>query len=185
MAQPAPPADILERPRPGSAWGQDGRACPVSSLRQEAWLFGRNRRNKTDSMEDPVPYTLIVDDEPAVLRFLESVLARAGWSTDTAKDGVEAVLKVMRGKYDAVLMDIRMPRLNGTDALRIIREFEPDLPVVMFTGHASEAERYEVVRCGASRCLLKPVKIDSLIESLRVALLNLSNLDVSRDYGKW
>jgi len=144
-----------------------------------------NRCNTTDFTEDPVPHTLIVDDEPAVLSFLQSVLARAGWRTDTAKDGVEAVLKVMRGKYDAVLMDIRMPRLDGTDALRIIREFEPDLPVVMFTGHASEAERYEVVRCGASRCLLKPVKIDTLIEALRVALLNLSNLDVSRDYGQW
>jgi len=132
-----------------------------------------------------VPRTLIVDDDPAVLEFLKRVLDRAGWDTDTASDGVEAVLKVMRGKYDAVLMDIRMPRLDGTDALRIIREFDPNLPVVMFTGHATEAERYEAVRCGAASCLLKPVKIDTLIESLRAALLNLSNLDVAHDYGRW
>lgn len=130
-----------------------------------------------------MPYTLIVDDEPEVLRFLETVLTRAGWRTDTARDGVEAVLKVMRGRYDAVLMDIRMPKLDGTDALRIIREFEPDLPVVMFTGHASAAQRYEAVRHGASSCLLKPVKADVLVESLKAALLNLSNLDVSHDRG--
>jgi len=127
-----------------------------------------------------VPCTLIVDDEPQVLKFLQTVLTRAGWLTDTAKDGVEAVLKVMRREYDAVLMDIRMPKLNGTDALRIIREFKPDLPVVMFTGHATEAQRYEAVRGGASDCLLKPVRADVLMGSLEAALLNLSNLDVSR-----
>jgi len=127
-----------------------------------------------------VLHTLVVDDDPEVLRFLVTVLGRAGWRTDTAKDGVEAVLKVMRGNYDAVLMDMRMPRLNGTDALRIMREFQPNLPVVMFTGHASEAERYEAVRVGASSCLLKPVRADILQESLRVALLNLSSLDTAQ-----
>jgi len=131
-----------------------------------------------------VPRILIVDDDPAVLKFLETVLARAGWRTDAASDGVDAVLKVMRSHYDAILMDIRMPRLDGTDALRIIREFKPDLPVVMFTGHATEAERYEAVRRGASTCLLKPVKINVLLQSLKAALLNLSNLDVAHEYGE-
>ncbi|MCI0519175.1 MAG: response regulator [Chloroflexi bacterium] len=109
---------------------------------------------------------LIVDDEPDVLEFLAGDLELASYKTDKASDGVEAVLKVLNGGYDAVLMDIRMPKLDGIGALRIIRRINAKLPVIMFTGQAGEGDMAETSRLGAFTCLLKPVSVAKLLETL-------------------
>jgi CheY-like chemotaxis protein len=64
-------------------------------------------------------------------------LQEAGFIAGTAADGVKAVLQVIGGGWDAVLMDIRMPKLDGINALKIIRRIAPHLPVIMFTGQAA------------------------------------------------
>jgi len=113
---------------------------------------------------------LIVDDEPDVVEFLSDELQLAGWQTGKARDGVEAVLKVLDGKWDAMLLDIRMPNLDGINALKIIRRIAPDLPVVMFTGQAGKGDMYESVRLGAYTCLLKPIDMDKLLDTLGACL---------------
>jgi len=123
---------------------------------------------------------LVVDDHPEVVQLLESLLGKARYDTDSAADGVEAVLKVVEGDFDAVLMDVKMPRLDGIDALKIIRAIKPELPVIMFTGGPTKTEVEEAKRSGASDFLVKPVAPQDLVESLRVALLNLSNLNLRR-----
>jgi CheY-like chemotaxis protein len=62
------------------------------------------------------------------------------------------VLKVLNGGWNALVMDIRMPRLDGISALKIIRRLEPDLPVLMFTGQAGKGEMSESVALGAFAC---------------------------------
>ena len=93
-----------------------------------------------------------------------------GFATGDAYNGVEAVLKVLDDKPDAVLMDIRMPKLDGLGALRIIRRIAPEVPVVMFTGQAGQGDMLESTRLGAFSCLSKPLAIEKVINTLRQAM---------------
>lgn len=79
-------------------------------------------------------------------------------------------MRVLDGGFDALLMDIRMPRLDGLNALRIIRRVAPQLAVVMFTGQAGQGDMLESTRLGAATCLLKPIPIDKLESVLRHAV---------------
>ena len=124
---------------------------------------------------------LVVDDDLEVVKLLQAILSRARYETDSALDGVEAVLKVIKGSFDAVLMDVKMPRLDGIDALKIMRALRPGLPVIMFTGGPTQVEIDESERLGASGFLVKPVSSGELVDSLRVALLNLAGLGLPRD----
>lgn len=113
---------------------------------------------------------LVVDDEPDLRRYLADELTDEGHRVDTAADGVEAVLRAIDGGLDAVLMDIRMPRLDGLNTLRILRRLAPNLPVIMFTGQAGQGDMLETTRLGAVTCLLKPVNIERLKEILQQAV---------------
>ncbi|HPH96537.1 MAG TPA: response regulator [Anaerolineaceae bacterium] len=112
---------------------------------------------------------LIVDDEPDVVEYLSARLSSKGFQTGGAADGVEAVIQVLRESWDVVLMDIRMPNLDGINALRIIRAARPNLPVVTFTGQAGQGDMAESVRLGAYTCLLKPVSMDKLLDTIKQA----------------
>lgn len=116
-----------------------------------------------------MPRILIVDDEPDMLTFLSDELQAFGWQTGTAPNGVEAVLSVLNGGWDVVLMDIRMPKLDGINALRIIRRVAPNLPVVMLTGQAGQGDMYESTRLGAFTCLLKPIQSEKLKAAIEQA----------------
>ncbi len=113
---------------------------------------------------------LIVDDETDLAQYLADELQFAGFASDTAANGVEAVLRVLDGGWEAVVMDIRMPKLDGINALRIIRRVAPRLPVVMFTGQAGQGDMLEATRLGAFTCLLKPIATDKLLNTLEQAL---------------
>lgn len=113
---------------------------------------------------------LIVDDERDLVEFISQELQDAGWESGGAYDGVDAVLKVFEGGWDAVLMDIRMPHLDGINALRIMKRIDPKLPVLMFTGQAGHGDMARSTRLGAFTCLLKPVATEKLLDKLRQAL---------------
>lgn len=110
---------------------------------------------------------LIVDDEPDVAEFFADELEFAGYQTDQAGNGVEAVMKFVDGGWGAVLMDIRMPKLDGVNALRIMKRLNPAVPVILFTGQAGRGDMYEATRLGAYSCLLKPVAPEKLISLLQ------------------
>lgn len=113
---------------------------------------------------------LIVDDERDLVEYLADELGLAGFQTGSAFNGVEAVLKILDGGWDVLLMDIRMPKLDGVNALRIIRRIAPGLIVIMFTGQAGQGDMSEASSLGAFTCLLKPVSIDQLLNVLQQAL---------------
>ena len=100
---------------------------------------------------------LIVDDEPDIVQVIADELSEAGYGVSRAGDGVEAVLKFIAQRPDFVLMDIRMPRLNGVDALRIMKAVDGRVPVATFTGQAGVGEMSESNRLGALTCLAKPL----------------------------
>ena len=106
---------------------------------------------------------LIVDDEEDIVEQLAYHFQKLDNKIVEAYDGVEAVLSVIRDReIDLVLMDIRMPRLDGIEALRIIKELKPDLPVIMFTGQAGKGDMALSVQLGAFTCMTKPVQMDKL-----------------------
>jgi len=113
---------------------------------------------------------LVVDDERDVADFFADELEFAGYKTGKAADGVEAVLKFLDGGWDAVLMDIRMPKLDGVNALRIMKRIDSTVPVILFTGQAGQGDMYEATRLGAYTCLLKPVLPEKLIYLLDQSL---------------
>jgi two-component system response regulator CpxR len=116
---------------------------------------------------------LVVDDEPDVAEYLAETLELNDWQTGIAYNGVDGVLKVLDGGWNAVVMDVRMPKLDGINALKIMKRVAPDLPVVIFTGQAGQGDMFEATQSGAFTCLMKPVSIEKLLSVLEQALANL------------
>ena len=109
---------------------------------------------------------LIVDDERDVGAFLSSELRSRGHEVDQASNGVEALMLVLERRLDAVVMDIRMPTLDGIDTLRILRRLVPAMPVILMTGYAGRGDMLLASQLGAVSCLLKPIGIDRLLQTL-------------------
>jgi len=114
---------------------------------------------------------LIVDDEFDILDYLADKVRQAGHRVETAVDGVDALLKVIQDPdLEVVVMDIRMPRLDGMDALRILKEMNPEMPVIMFTGQAGRGDMALSVQLGAYTCMAKPISSEKLLETIKTVL---------------
>jgi len=112
---------------------------------------------------------LIVDDE---LEFREMILKRLkkrGVDCQGAENGEEAVEKIKTGRFDVVLLDVKMPGIDGIETLRQIKQLKPLVEVVMLTGHASVESGIEGMKFGAFDYLMKPIELDSLLEKLKDA----------------
>ncbi|MCX7071226.1 MAG: sigma-54 dependent transcriptional regulator [Gammaproteobacteria bacterium] len=105
---------------------------------------------------------LIVDDEPNMRRVLEIMLGRRGYRTDAAADGEEAWERLRDGGYDLVCSDLRMPRLDGIELLRRMRDQGLDLPLILMTAHGSLDSAVEALRLGACDYLLRPFDVEAL-----------------------
>jgi CheY-like chemotaxis protein len=110
---------------------------------------------------------LIVDDEVLMVKTLGDILRMRGWDVQGAHSGEDAVACLRAGKQvDVVLMDVRMGGMTGVDALRIIREERPALPVMLMTAYSTAELLADAERQGAVRILSKPVAVPGLIQML-------------------
>jgi two-component system response regulator AtoC len=109
---------------------------------------------------------LIVEDDRNFGYVLRGELEAAGHQVALAPDGVEAVLRCIEESYDFVLLDIKMPKLDGINALRIIRKLKPELAAITYSGNAGSGEMAESLRAGALRCFIKPFSIAQLREEI-------------------
>jgi len=105
---------------------------------------------------------LVVDNEKSHCRMLSAVLSEAGFEVTIAGDGVEAVAAVGKRPFDIVLMDIRMPRMGGIEALKQIREKSPEVVIIIMTAYASVGTAVEALKSGAHDYLTKPLDIEEL-----------------------
>jgi DNA-binding response OmpR family regulator len=110
---------------------------------------------------------LIAEDDKNFGSILKSELEEESHCVDLVSNGVEAVLSFIKKSYDFVLLDLRMPRLGGTDALRIMKNINPIVPTITFSGNAGSSEMAETLRCGAIKCFSKPFAIAQLKEDIR------------------
>jgi DNA-binding NtrC family response regulator len=106
---------------------------------------------------------LIVDDEEIVRNFLVSVFSKHGHNCDTAKDVLEALEKIKKNSFDAVVADIVMPQMDGIALTKELVKLYPDLPIMIMTGHADEHSSESAIAAGAREFIKKPFSIDEFI----------------------
>lgn len=119
---------------------------------------------ETEKMsEDYRPLILVAEDDESNFKLIKAIIGKKCeilW----AKNGEEIVtlFKENRGKAEAILMDIKMPIMNGLDATVLIRKEEKELPIIMQTAYAFTADREKAMECGASEVLVKPITLSAL-----------------------
>ena len=109
---------------------------------------------------------LLLDDDPAVLRSYARVLERAGYSVVRRSSAADISHILDEGSVNAVVSDISMPGMDGTEVLRMVRERNPDIPVILITGEGNLRTAAKAVELKAMRYLLKPVDVQVLIETV-------------------
>lgn len=113
---------------------------------------------------------LVVDDEHTIRKFIVRVLEREGYTVDSTSDGQTAYDRLMHAQFDVLLTDIKMDYLDGVGLLRRIKREQPDLAVILFTGHATVQTAVDALRHGAFDYLLKPVKNEHILDTVAKAL---------------
>jgi DNA-binding NtrC family response regulator len=113
---------------------------------------------------------LIIDDEKAIRKTLSEILSYEGYKIEEAGDGEEGLKKFKEKAYDVVLCDIKMPKLDGIEFLDKAREANPDVPVIMISGHGTIETAVEAVKKGAYDYISKPPDLNRLLITIRNAM---------------
>ncbi len=119
-------------------------------------------------MEQPKTLrVLVVDDEEIVRYTIEMILEHLGHQAHCVGEGNSGLKALETKHFDAAIVDIRMPGLDGIDFLSLAWEIQPGIPVIMVSGHASEEIRDKVLQAGALAFLAKPFQISDLEQLLK------------------
>jgi DNA-binding NtrC family response regulator len=109
---------------------------------------------------------LVVDDEEQFLDVFSKRLEGRGLKIDTATSGEEAVKRAKERDFDAIVLDLVMPGMGGIETLKRLREENPDLQIIVLTGHATVEKGVEAIKAGAVDFMEKPVDINKLMEKI-------------------
>lgn len=115
------------------------------------------------------PRVLIVDDEERFRTTLRKLLAVKQIEAADVGSAREAFAEISANDYDVVLLDVKMPEMNGIEALGRIKKQNPEVEVIILTGHASVDVAVEIMKLGGYEYLLKPCPIDELIGKIESA----------------
>ena len=114
---------------------------------------------------------LVVDDDAVISKVFAVMLQRAGFEVDLAEDGVQGVEMWEQGNYDLVLMDVQMPRMDGFEATRAIREKEArrggHTPIVAVTAYALQKDEEQCLAAGMDAYISKPVDFKRLLATIK------------------
>lgn len=131
---------------------------------------------------------LIVEDEKAMRNLLETELSRSGYKVTVAVDGMEGLTKYSEEAFNVVLLDVKMPGMNGVEVLRQMRNLSNLPEIIMFTGHGEIETAVECIKLGAYDYITKPVKLDELelviIKAGDKNQLRLENINLKHEIGK-
>jgi DNA-binding response OmpR family regulator len=126
---------------------------------------------------------LIVDDEGEFAATLRKILVRRGFGVAVAADGHAALRAAETRRFDAVVLDVKMPGMDGLETLAEMKRIDPDVEIVMLTGHLSVADEREGLATGAFAYLLKPHPIPELVRALEAAAARTRGNRASRGAG--
>src|SRR6266404_8386259 len=113
---------------------------------------------------------LIVDDEPSVLTAYARSLTEAGFAVAEASDGADALRRVERDQFDAVLCDVALPAIDGLALVRRLRIRSPELPVILMLDAPDNRIAIQATECGAVQSLVKPIAAELLAETAAYAV---------------
>lgn len=131
-------------------------------------------------MSDIQKRILIVDDDDEIRELLEFDVAQSGYFVDTARDGMEGLNKALNNTYDLILLDVMMPKMNGFDVCKNIRQAKLAIPILMLTAKGTIDDKTEGFDCGADDYLVKPFDIQEVLLRIRV-LLRRNNISEERN----
>ena len=117
-----------------------------------------------------MPKILIIDDEKSIRNTLRDILTYEKFEVDEAGDGAEGIKKAEGGGFDLILCDIKMPKMDGLEVLEKLNAINPDIPVVMISGHGTIETAVEAIKLGAYDFISKPPDLNRLLVTLRNAL---------------
>ena len=118
---------------------------------------------------------LIVDDQKGVRRLLEELFKKEGWNVRIAGDGLEAIDKVEEMVPDLILMDVKMPNMNGLEATHEIMERNPDIPIIMMTAYGEIEVVKQALDAGVKRCISKPFDIMVLRDLVNQLMIEMAS----------
>jgi len=113
---------------------------------------------------------LIIDDEEAIRNALRDILEMEEYEVEEAKDGIDALSKIKQNSYDAIICDIKMPKMDGMEVLERVQLICPDVPIIMISGHGDIDTAVETVKKGAFDYISKPPDLNRLLITIRNAL---------------
>lgn len=112
---------------------------------------------------------LLIDDEKEFLDTLSERMQVRGMNVNTAENADAAVTAMDGGDYDAIVLDLQMPGMNGIELLKVIKGTHPDMQVILLSGQATLEAGIEAMKLGAMDFMEKPADIDALTEKIRKA----------------
>jgi len=112
---------------------------------------------------------LLIDDEEQFLEVLGERLETRGLKVNTVTSGEDALTLIDDKNYDAIILDLAMPGIDGIETLKLLKEKNPDLEIIMLTGHATVQKGIEAMKLGAEDFLEKPVELSVLLERISEA----------------
>lgn len=120
------------------------------------------------------PRVLIVDDEQFIRDLLSDFFTKSEYEIVTAHDGDAGIAACRAGRFDAALVDLKMPDQTGTDVLAELRSIDPTLPVIIMTGYPTIDASIEAIRRGAQDFVVKPFRLQDLKERVDRAIRSRS-----------
>ena len=112
---------------------------------------------------------LIIDDEKDFLDIMAERMSARGMDVSTATSAENALKMVLKESYDAVIMDLMMPEMDGFTALKLFKETRPDLPIILLTANVPEEKCIEAIKLGAMDVIEKPADLNLLTQKIEEA----------------
>jgi len=112
---------------------------------------------------------LMIDDETVFVNSLTKVLTRRGIGVQSAPDGHKGLALLTNEGFDVIVLDMRMPGMDGLATLKAIRERDALIPVILLTGHIDLKQVSDALKAGAAEVLLKPCPVENLVSSIENA----------------
>lgn len=143
---------------------------PIGGVKNVEVIMGSNAKvpSRYDELEPP-PRFLLVDDEKEFVQTLSDRLQTRDLDSAIAYDGEEALTYIEKDEPDVMVLDLKMPGVNGMDVLRKVKKERPHVEVIILTGHGSEKDKSLAMELGAFAYLEKPVDIDVLTKTMKDA----------------
>lgn len=126
-------------------------------------------KRQTDRHRDTI-HLLVVDDEKGFVQVLAKRLAKRGLQVAQAFSGGQGIQLLRGSDFDVALLDLKLEDMDGIEILKIFKKMDPDMPVIMLTGHGSEKASVEGMRHGAFDYLTKPYELSELVAKINDAV---------------